>query len=179
MSFIPVGVSQHQAGPGPRVPVSAQPACRQRATTPRSRSARTFRAAASRSYGAPYCSAHSISPVMSRPVSRTVPASARRPASAGTGGCEGGMAPRSIRPPGRGGRKAPFFGNAGLPAGRTGRPAAVAAGQVACNQSSSSSSAAKEPAARPVVPLLACHFPSATVRPAGRGGASPGAGAGR
>ena len=33
---------------------------------------------ASKSYGAPYCSPHSMSPVMSRSASRTVPASARR-----------------------------------------------------------------------------------------------------
>ena len=67
---------------------------------------------------------------------------------------------RSARP-GRG--KASFFGNAGVSGSRSPAPAAVAAGQVAWNQSSSSSRAAKESAARSVVPLLACQRAVRTV----------------
>ncbi len=61
----------------------------------------------------------------------------------------------TIRPPGRDGRKAPFSGNAGISGRRS-----PASHQVACHQSSSFSSAAKESAARLVGPLPACHFPS-------------------
>ena len=74
----PARVSQHHAGPGPSLPVVQYPARRQRATIPRSRSGRTSRAAASRSYGAPYMSPHNSSPATSRLPSRTIPASARR-----------------------------------------------------------------------------------------------------
>ena len=70
--------------PAPRQPraalagCSAYPAARQRATMLRSRSGCTSRQAARRSYGAPYISPHKISPSMSRPLTRTVPASDRR-----------------------------------------------------------------------------------------------------
>src|SRR5215510_14065455 len=74
----PARVSQHHAGPAPSRPVAVSPALRQRATIPRSRSVRTPRKEASRSYGAPYMSPHNTSPATSRGPRRTVPASARR-----------------------------------------------------------------------------------------------------
>jgi len=60
---------------------------------------RTSGAAAGKSYGLPYCSAARINPLMSRPVSRTVPVSARRPGGNGRVGCCWSMARRWSRMP--------------------------------------------------------------------------------
>ncbi|MGH3224907.1 MAG: hypothetical protein ACRDPY_40550 [Streptosporangiaceae bacterium] len=85
-------MSQHHAGPASIGPVAAYPVRRHRAVMPRSRAGCTASAAASRSYGQAYCSAHSSSPYTSRRPSRTTPASDRRGAPAVIVSCEGAVA---------------------------------------------------------------------------------------